>query len=723
MKRIAVLLPASVLLVATRALAQDPAPAPKKEETPEVRVIGDKADSLQKIPGSGTLITHKEIERAQPQNAAEMLRRVPGFNVSEQQGGGLRLDLGVHGLDPGRARNVLILEDGIPMAINPYSEADMYTMPQIERMRGIEVVKGSGSVLFGPQTIGGVVNFLTLAPPSSEMSAVELDGGQRGFLKVLALHGDSVGSARYIVQAFHTKGDGFRDESFNTTDVMGKVAFETGANGEATVKLAFHDDATRSDDVGLTREMFKANREQGTLAPADHIDQQRYDASLTHEQRIGSRTVLKTLLYAYETKRIWNREDYDRANVPGVSYDHVAGDTAFPNGGIYFRSTNTILDRNYDVAAIEPKLQTRGETGDVGHTLDVGTRVLTETAHYRQLSGDTPSAQTGTLDYEFEHHTYAFAAYAQDRLKFRDWLLVTPGIRYEYADLQSTLLRQPGATGTTNVNVPSNGTAGGLIPGVGMTAGTPELHAFGGMFVGYAPPRITTPINPKGGAVGQLDSEKSINYEIGARFTKRKKFHAELSGFLLDFSAQNVQTGAVGGASSLALFNAGATRHYGVEGEARLDLGNLLSLGGTALELGERFTFARAVFAQGTYKGNILPYSPSAVLVTTLAAGHALGPGNIGGELGWFYQSEEFTDPNDTRAEDVTGRTGVIGARHVFDLSARYKHTRSGLTLKLSAKSFTNDIYVAERMPEGIHAGGFRQIILGLRWDQVSGPP
>ena len=66
----------------------------------EVRVIGDKADSLQKIPGSGTLVAHKEIDRAQPYDASEMLRRVPGVNVSQQEGGGLRLDMGIHGLDP-----------------------------------------------------------------------------------------------------------------------------------------------------------------------------------------------------------------------------------------------------------------------------------------------------------------------------------------------------------------------------------------------------------------------------------------------------------------------------------------------------------------------------------------------------------------------------------------------------------------------------------------------
>jgi Fe(3+) dicitrate transport protein len=719
-----------IFLFALRAFAEDPVapppqdppppPAPQKTESPEVHVIGDKADSLQKIPGSGTLIPHKEIDRAQPYDASEMLRRVPGVNVSQQEGGGLRLDMGVHGLDPGRSRNVLVLEDGVPIAVNPYSEADLYYLPQIERMRGIEVVKGSGSILFGPQTIGGVVNFLTLAPPSSELTAVELDYGQRNYAKVLALHGDTVGSARYIVQAFHTRGDGYRDENFNATDAFGKIAFDTSSKGEATVKVGFHDDATRSDDVGLTRAMFQRDPDTPTLAPADHIDQQRYDVSLTHEQHFSRNTTLKTLIYAYETKRIWNREDFDRTPIAGTPYDHVVGDTSFPNGGIYFRSTDAVLDRTYDVAAIEPRLQTRGETFGVGHTLDVGARILAESAHYKQYSGDTPWAQTGSLDYEFQHGTYGFAAYTQDRLAFKDWLLVTPGIRFEHAELSSAVLRQGTSTGVANVNIPSNGSAGGLIPGIGIIAGSRDVHAFAGSYVGYAPPRITSPINPKGGSVSELDSERSINYEIGGRLTLRKKFHLEATGFLLDFDNQVVQNGSSDGSGD-ELVNGGKTRHYGIEGEARLDLGNWMKLN-TDVELATRFTLARAFFVGGINDGNMLPYSPPANLVTTLAADRALGPGRLGGEVAWTFVAPQFSDASDTRAEDATGQTGLIPAYHLFDLSARYKHTPTGLTGKVTIKGLTNDPYIAARRPEGIQAAGFREIIFGLRWESAHGP-
>ncbi len=717
------LIPA-LLLGASTAHAQDPPspppPSPPRD-VPEVRVIGDKADSLQKIPGSGTLITHKEIERADPYDSAEMLRRVPGVTATQQEGGGLRLDIGVHGLDPGRSRRVLVLEDGIPLAINPYSEADLYYLPQIERMRGVEVVKGSGSILFGPQTIGGVINFLTLAPPAQATSAAEVSGGERGYLKLLAMRGDTVGSARYLVQAFHTRGDGFRNEGFNGTDIFGKVGFDTGDHGEAVVKVGYHNDATRSDDVGLTRAMFQQNPRQNMLAPADHIDQNRYDASLTHEQRFSAKTTLKTLVYAYETKRVWTRETYDRSPVAGVPYDHIEGDTSFPNAAIFFRDANSILDRTYDVAAVEPRLTTRGETLGVGHTLDVGGRLLMETAHYRQLTGDSKNAQTGSLDYEFTHETVAVAGYAQDRMAFRDWLMVTPGIRLEYAEMQSEILRQGTSTGIANVHVPSSGPTTGVIPGIGMIAGKRDAHVFGGTFVGYAPPRITSPINPKGGTVSQLDSERSINYEVGGRFAMKKRFRAETTAFLLNFDNQVIQGGASGDTTQNALVNGGKTRHYGVEGEGRVEIGNMLHLP-LELEVAERFTVSRATFIGGQYDGNLLPYAPPFVLVSEIYGGRPLGPGRISGAVTWSYLAPQFSDPYDTRAEDVTGRIGLIPSHNVIDLGARYAHTPSGLTFKLTVKGLADDPYISARRPEGIQPAGFREVILGVRWQHVEVP-
>ena len=55
--------------------------------------------------------------------------------------------------------------------------------------------------------------------------------------------------------------------------------------------------------------------------------------------------------------------------------------------------------------------------------------------------------------------------------------------------------------------------------------------------------------------------------------------------------------------------------------------------------------------------------------------------------------------------------------RNIVDVTAHYRHLRSGLTLRLTVKNALDDVYIVARRPEGIFTSGFRQILLGLRWD------
>jgi Fe(3+) dicitrate transport protein len=742
--RTLLLLAAPLLLWPRSARSDEPPPARTDEPPParadqpvaEVRVIGDKADALQKIPGSGTLVTTKEIERAQPVDVAEMLRRVAGLTATQEEGGGLRLDVGIHGLDPGRSRRVLILEDGVPVSVNPYAEPDLYYVPDIARMRGIEVVKGSGNILFGPQTIGGVINFLTVLPPEHLHERVEAGVGYwagdrcgssglcilgnrpMGYSSVVASHGDAPSEhVRYLVHVQRKDSDGVQGEAFHTTDVLGKVVFDTSSRGEAMLKLGFHDDQAMSDDNGLTLGMYQSDPRQPTRAPADHSSQQRFDVALIQQQRLDQNTKLTTIAYAYRTQRIWNRQDYDR-NTPGAGllplnqYDNIVGDQDLTGGAIYFRTTDTILDRHYEVAGVEPRLEWRTKTGDIGHTLNAGARLLYEAAHYEQRSGGTPTSTAGTLDYVFDHSTWAVAAYAEDRLEVRDWLLVTPGIRFEDAYFSSNVSRQ----GDVDTSQPASGQSSGAVPGIGMVAGKPAANVYAGMHVGWAPPRITSPISPKAGtSVAQLAAESSINYELGTRVTYKRLAHFEGTAYLIDFDNQVVSSsGALASSPVTQLANGGNTRHMGVEGAASFGLGEALKLRPTAIDLGLRYTLARAVFDGGAWNGHWLPYAPAALLVATVDVEH---PSGIAGQVAWTYVGEQFTDAQNTLSIDATGRVGKLPAYQTIDVALRYRHVPSGLTFKLAVKDALNQTFVYALRPDGIRVAGFQQVLLGVRWD------
>jgi len=125
-----------------------------------------------------------------------VIRSISGINVVDEEGLGLRANIGIRGLDPDRSRTVLMLEDGIPVALAPYGEPEMYYTPSIDRMVGIEVLKGSGSILFGPQTFGGVINYLSANPPAVPTATAHIRGGNGGLFTGKFGYGTTFGKYR-----------------------------------------------------------------------------------------------------------------------------------------------------------------------------------------------------------------------------------------------------------------------------------------------------------------------------------------------------------------------------------------------------------------------------------------------------------------------------------------------------------------------------------------------
>ena len=80
--------------------------------------------------------------------------------------GNSRISIGVRGLNPRRSSRVLILEDGVPIQPALYVYPNMYYNPPSERIDRLEVIKGSGTIQYGPQTMGGVINYFTKRPRS-----------------------------------------------------------------------------------------------------------------------------------------------------------------------------------------------------------------------------------------------------------------------------------------------------------------------------------------------------------------------------------------------------------------------------------------------------------------------------------------------------------------------------------------------------------------------------
>ncbi|MFU8807024.1 MAG: TonB-dependent receptor family protein, partial [Bradymonadaceae bacterium] len=288
---------------------------------PQIDVIGRAREELRAVPGSATVVTEEDIGETAPLSANEVLRTVPGVHVVEEDGIGLRPNIGIRGLNPDRSRNVLVLEDGVPIALAPYGEPELYYAPSIERMRRIEVVKGSGSVLFGPQTIGGVINYITADPPEDFTVTAEARGGNFGYYLGQASVGDTMGAVGYRFDVIHQRFEGHRALNLQLTDVSTKLRFELGELSDLGVKLHFYDEFSTATYLGLTTPQFQ-NDSSGNDAIRDELPVRRYAGSATYNVVLSDNALLETTIYAHNITRNWNRQDFDRTD-EDREYDRI----------------------------------------------------------------------------------------------------------------------------------------------------------------------------------------------------------------------------------------------------------------------------------------------------------------------------------------------------------------------------------------------------------------
>jgi outer membrane receptor for Fe3+-dicitrate len=103
------------------------------------------SESLNEIPGSVERIDARTLENARVLIFPRRCGSFPGVNVRDEEGFGLRPNIGIRGTNPTRSTKVLLLEDGLPLSYAPYGDNASYYHPPVERYESIEVLKGLGT--------------------------------------------------------------------------------------------------------------------------------------------------------------------------------------------------------------------------------------------------------------------------------------------------------------------------------------------------------------------------------------------------------------------------------------------------------------------------------------------------------------------------------------------------------------------------------------------------
>ncbi len=703
---------------------------------PQVSVIAGRGGIFERIPGALTYISTQEIMEADPLSGNEILRRSPGVHVVDEEGMGLRTNIGIRGLDPSRSRSVLVMEDGIPVALAPYGEPEMYYTPAIDRMSGVEILKGSGSIMYGPQTIGGVVNYITTDPPLEASGGVSLSGAEGGFFKGMFSYGNTIENTGFRVNYLNKQADSVGTSQFNLHDLTFNLRTHFNKRSNLGVKLGIYNEVSNSTYVGLTQTMFDAGGKYDfvRISPDDQLHIRRYALSVSHNYFLSSQTRITSSAYAYTTSRNWQRQDFayntfgsngdlnpKPSNFSGITW----GDESLAGGAIYMQEGTGNRNRQFEVAGIESRLSTPWSPGATQGELTAGLRLLYERAFEQRINGQRADASSGFLQDDEIRTGYGSSAFAHYKLNISQIFSVSGGIRAEHfayeRDIRRTRFRVNGITEVRDTLLVAGNSTTAFIPGIGsniLISQTATL--FGGIHRGYAPPRVKDAVSNTG-LVYHLDAEKSWNMELGIRQKTTRGTNWEITLFNMDFSNQVIPVAESAGGIGSGLVNGGATVHRGVEASAGIDLMQKIGLAEHSMYWDMHITFVDAYFKTDRFvsqageqiniRRNKTPYAPRWIFQSVLSFNHNSG---LLARIAVNYTGEQFTDVLNSTEPSPNGREGIIPAYTVFDLNLAYGLPVWNTRISLSVKNMTNERYIVSRRPQGIRLGLPRMVTLGM---------
>jgi Fe(3+) dicitrate transport protein len=711
---------------------------------PTVFVVGSEAES-RTLPGSGHYVDVPEIRRETYDDLNRVLRRVPGVYVRPEDGYGLFPNVSLRGVDTTRSAKVTLMEDGVLAAPAAYSAPSAYYSPTTGRMSGIEVLKGSSQIRYGPHTTGGVINYVSTPVPDEPTIYAKAIYGRHTEYRVHAYAGDTmetdVGRLGFLFEAYQRETNGFKRidatpdfsdrnrTGFEKTEPMVKVVWEppTATYHRFEFKAGHTDLDADETYLGLSEDDFDDDPVRRYSATRfDNIDTEHDRYHLRHYVEFSPDVDLTTTWYYANFDRDWfklndvtdasgTRTSLSRALAAEGSHLQVLRGQAA--GELRVRHNA----REYWSRGVEGVMNWRFETGDVSHTVTAGLRRHFDKVRRNQFNETFEQNADGTLGAhtvgeqgeagDRRQKTHARAAFVQDRVEWDRWAFV-PGFRVEKLKQDHDDFNDPTTDGRNDMTV----SAAGL--GV-VYRWDEEWTFFGGVYEGYSVP------SPRAAVKDDLDEETSLGWELGARYRRRDGALAvEATLFRTDMD-DLIVIDNVGGAGTGESENVGETTSVGLEFLVRYDAGIdhgwgfgnpwFLSLTLTDAELDgdANSTDAESLFAGGE-DGNDVPYVPDYVI----SGGTGIEIGRFATHVTASYVDETYTTASNT-SDQLTpdgvpdSRFGKTDSYFLVDLSASYR-LREGVSLIAGVHNLTDEEYVVSRHPHGPRPGQPRFTFVGF---------
>ena len=706
-------------------------------ELQQVYITGGAA-SIKTQPGSATLIDSIALEQFEYTDIHRILNEVPGVNIQEEDGYGLRPNIGMRGSNPERSKKVTIMEDGILSGPAPYSAPAAYYFPNVSRMSAVEVFKGPSVIQYGPSTVAGAINLVSRAIPFTPQGELDVQLGSFDFRRLNAYYGEQVGDFGYMIEALTVSTEGFKeldtlnsnngpfngDTGFERNDLNLKTSYDFNDKYRQRVKLklGYANETSYETYVGLAKSDFESDPYRRYASSAlDNMKWQHSQFQLTHTAELSIESQLTTDIYRNEFSRDWfklnsfegvgtpsveavlNNPDENRdyykvliGEIPSTSFDRLR----IGNNG-----------RDFISQGIQTKLNLEKTVFGLVNDLEMGLRLHmdeiernhTEQSYDMTATGlQVASGSTLIPTKQNLGEATAIALYVKNDIKI-DNTTVTLGLRSENIETQLTN-RQTGEFVKSSESV--------LLPGAGFfTQVNEQFGVLAGINKGYT---ATAP-----GQEGDIEPEESINYELG--FRTFGDYQIEAIAFLNDYSNLKESCSASNGCSTVLIdteFNGGEVLVYGLEGNVKFEkplsegitLPVNVSYTFTQTEFGNTFEDKAGVFTdagQSVNEGDELAYVP--VHRINVKAGLQAQQWQV--MVNALYQDE-------MRSKSGQGdilNDEKIEAHLVLDLAINYLPL-PGMTVYGTVDNLLAKEYAVAAQPMGYRPGKPRTFHMGLKY-------
>lgn len=677
----------------------------------EITILGSRED-MQRITGSAHRIDEEVLEEFKYDDINRVLNLVPGVYLREEDGYGLRPNIGLRGGSSDRSQKVTLLEDGVPVSPAPYSAPAAYYFPLTTRMVGVEVFKGPSAIQHGPQTIGGAINLVSAPVPERPSALFEVAAGSDAYRRVHGRVGSTWGDLGLSAEYVHLGSDGFKaldgggDTGFDKNEAVVKGRYRIGP-GTLELRLGYADEVSDETYLGLTEDDFRETPVRRYSASAlDRMDWEwgGIRADWTQELFGGD---LRLTGYRHAFDRAWNKfNNFRSADIRDVLanpdtplnrllYQTLTGErTSDPNTDAddLLIGTNA---REFDVIGLQGSQAwdfTSGPNDRFSHEVEVGLRLhsdrirrLHDQYAFEMISGELQrkdstlaitADNTGSAD--------ALALWLRDEISFGRWTFV-PGIRVEAVETTFVdgLARASASNDYTEV-----------LPGLGLSyAWNDNLMLLGGVHKGFSP--ATPGLDP------DVEPEEAVNWEGGLRWSGPYGLMESIF-FYSDYSNLTAECTFSAGCSGADLgrqVNAGEVEITGVEAGWSYDvvLANELlvpiavTYTFTNTEILEAFTSVNPQFGD-VQPGYELPYVPRHRANASL--------GLVGSRWGTYLSATYQSRMRDQAGDGPLAADEGSDEFTVLDLSAYYD-VSDALRLAARVDNLMDEDYIVARRPFG----------------------